>query len=243
LEQARELNHLAAWAPERVERPELLELGYGSHQDVAANLAEMDRINRYLGGLRALTRHVYPRLLAQRGPITLVDLGTGSAMIPVTIARWARRQGLDLRILAVDCAARQVRVARSTVKGYPEVQLLRADAFHAPLRPGQVDYVISSLLLHHLAPSQLVELLRATGERARCGLVMSDLVRGWLPFYAFKLVQPLFARHPLTRYDGALSILRAYMPAELLKLAQAAGLPNPQVFAHWPARMTLVVDK
>jgi hypothetical protein len=226
-----------------VDRPELLELGYGSHQDVAANLAEMDRINRYLGGLRALTRHLYPRLLAQHGRLTLVDLGTGSAMIPVVIARWARRRGLDLRILAVDCAARQVRIARSNVKGYPEVQLVRADALHAPLPAGKVDYVISSLLLHHLAPGRLVEMLRATGARARCGLIMSDLARGWLPFYAFKLVQRLFARHPLTRYDGALSILRAYTPAELLDLAEAAGLPNPQVFAHWPARMTLVVDQ
>ena len=72
---------------------------------------------------------------------------------------------------------------------------------------------------------------------------MSDLVRGWLPYVAYQLIQPTFARHPMTRKDGALSIRRAYTPEELRQLALRAGLPNPRVFTHFPWRMTLVVEK
>jgi hypothetical protein len=72
---------------------------------------------------------------------------------------------------------------------------------------------------------------------------MSDLVRGWLPYFSFKLIQPIFAHNYLTRHDGALSIRRAYTPRELHRFALRAGLPEPRVHVHWPWRMTLVVEK
>src|SRR5579859_1938001 len=82
--------------PAQVEQPELLDLGLGSPTDVAANLAEMWRANRYLGGLGALTRHLYPRLMACTEPvITVADLGCGSAEIPRKIVGWAQRRGLN----------------------------------------------------------------------------------------------------------------------------------------------------
>ena len=57
----------------RTDAPEWLDQGHGAPADVAANLAEMWRLNRYLGGLAALTRHLYPRLRAHAGPATLLD--------------------------------------------------------------------------------------------------------------------------------------------------------------------------
>src|SRR6266852_850189 len=63
----------------RVEEAEWLDQGRGSDADVAANLDEMWRLNRWLGGMSALTRHLYPRLRSSPGPCTVLDLGTGSA--------------------------------------------------------------------------------------------------------------------------------------------------------------------
>jgi hypothetical protein len=233
-----------AWiAPVRVEQPELLDLGFGSPAEVSENLSEMWRINRDLGGLRALTRHLHPRLLAAQNPITLADLGTGSADVPVAMVRWARAQGLKIQVLAIDWAARNLAIAQAHIERMPEITLLRADAARLPLPPHGVDFIISSLFLHHFTPAKIVELLGAAFAHARRGIIMTDLVRGWLPYAAFKLVQPIFARNRLTRADGALSIRRAYRPDELRKLAQAAGLPNAKVYTHWPWRMTLVMDR
>ena len=41
----------------RVEQEELLDLGQGTSQDVAENLAEMQRINDVLGGTRGAARY------------------------------------------------------------------------------------------------------------------------------------------------------------------------------------------
>jgi len=229
--------------PAWIDEPELLDMGEGSTEDVQMNLAEMWRINRYLGGVHAITRHLYPRLRAHAGVATLVDLGTGSADMPVSIARWARREHIRIRILAVDLAARHLTVAAHRIHSEADINLLQADAARLPLAPKSIDYLMSSLFLHHFKPEQVVELLRNTFACARHGIVMSDLVRGWLPLIGFKLGQAILARNYLTRHDGALSIRRAYTPSELQELARAAGLTNFRVYEHWPWRMTLVADK
>ena len=230
-------------ALERVEMEELLDRGAGSARDVADNLAEMQRINDLLGGTRALTRHLYPRLEQHAHPLTLLDLGTGGGGLPARVAAWARRHRRLVNILAVDWSARNLAAAGPRLRSYPEILPIRADALHLPLPPGAADYVISTLFLHHFPPEQVVQLLRRAFQTARRGIIMSDLVRGHFPLAAFQLVAPVFARNYLTYHDGLLSVRRAYTVPELLELARCAGLPDPRVYAHFPWRMTLVVEK
>lgn len=227
----------------RAEAEELLDLGQGTSQDVAENLAEMQRINDWLGGTRALTRHLFPRLLRHSGSVTLLDLGTGGAGLPFTLLNWAHRRHVPLRILAVDWSRRNLAASPRAVRQHPAILRLQADAQCLPLGVGQVDYVVSSLFLHHLSPEGLVRVLHSSYTLARKGVIMSDLVRGWLPYMAFRLIQPVFARNFLTRHDGALSVRRAYTPGEMQHLAERAGLPGARVHTNFPWRMTLVVEK
>lgn len=235
--------HRSTWHA-RIDQPELLDEGAGTPTDVQQNLAEMWRVNRYAGGLRALTQHLYPRLKQQRNEtVTIADIGCGAANLGVHLVKWAQRNGLNVRVLAVDIAARNLHVARQTTLNTPAVHLVQADAMRPPFSFNTVDYVISSLVLHHFASATLIGLLQACFKLARCGIIMSDLVRGRLPMLAFHLAQPIFARNALTRHDGKLSIRRSYTLAELRTLAEEAELPDAQVHAHFPWRMTLVVDK
>jgi SAM-dependent methyltransferase len=232
--------------PERQDRAELLDLGVGTPQDVKDNFADLRRINRYLGGVSALTRHLYPALVSlqhSRDSITVLDLGTGSAEIPLAVADWVSLRHLELRIIGLDLSTRNLALADAEAGARPNIDLLQANALQLPFGAGSCDIVTSSLFLHHLAPDSVVEVLQAAFHCARHGLVMSDLVRGWLPLFAFWLVRPIFARNFLTRHDGMVSIRRAYSPDELSRLARQAGLKNVHVFTHWPWRMTLVAYK
>lgn len=228
---------------QRVEQEELLDVGDGTLQEVAENLDEMQRINDVFGGARALTTHLFPRLFRHSGPTTLLDLGTGGGGIPLAIARWARQRQIPLQILAVDWAARNLAIARQSALRNDPIHLIQGDALSLPFLPGRVDYVISSLFLHHLHPDQVIALLRSAYALANRAVIMTDLVRGRAPALAFGLIAPWFARNRLTRHDGALSIRRSYTPVELSSLAERAGLPHARVVAHFPWRMTLVVDK
>lgn len=223
----------------RLDQPELLDLGAGTLAEAHASLRDLERINRYLGGVSALTAHLYPRLRrlqSTQAPIRLVDLGTGSAALPRLICA---RGGCEC--YAVDFSTRNLDFARQ--QPADGVYLLQADALHLPFAPGHVDYFLSSLFLHHFSPEQVITLLRDCYARARHGLIMTDLVRGVLPLVGFKLVQPIFARSAITRYDADVSVHRGYTPAELRDLARQAGLPHARVHLHPLFRMTLVVDK
>ncbi|MEO8607914.1 MAG: methyltransferase domain-containing protein [Chloroflexota bacterium] len=231
------------FVPPRLDKQELLDLGVGSIQDVQANFADLWRINYFLGGMSALTHHLYPRIINQRKPSTVVDVGAGSADIITAVAHWARQHNTDLKLFGLDLSSRHLGIARLKHPPEPTISLIQADALDLPFQAGQVDYFISCLFLHHLSPKQAIDFLARTFASARRGIIMSDIVRGRLPFIGFKLSQPIFARSFLTRYDGAASIRRAYTPDELRQLAQSAGLSKARVYQHFPWRMTLVAEK
>ncbi len=226
--------------PPRMDAPELLDMGEGTLKDVRENFADLWRINRYLGGLRAVTQHLYPRLQQHQEPVMLVDIGSGSADSAAAIKRWTVQHGIDLKLLGLDLSARHLSIAQVQRSS---LQFVQADALHPPFSNQKVDYFISCLFLHHFSPEQVVKLLARTFELSRHGIIMSDIVRGYLPQIAFKLGQPIFARNFLTRHDGIVSIRRAYTPTELQQLAKAAGLSNVRVYEHFPWRMTLVAYK
>lgn len=228
--------------PQRTEEVEWLDLGYGTPSEVAASLNEIARINTYLGGLRALFQHLLPRLQQCRGPVTVLDLGTGNAALPLALLRRTRARRPEVRVIAVDLAPRHLEVASRQIAATPAISLLRADAAFPPLPARSVDFVISSLFLHHFHPADVLRVLHHARRTARRGVIMSDLVRGRGPQWAFEVLRPIIARSPLTRHDGALSIRRAYVPAEIRTLARLAGLAPARVHAHWPWRMTLVAD-
>jgi hypothetical protein len=227
----------------RLDAQELLDIGAGTPADVATNLAEMWRINRYFGGFIPITRHLYPHIVAAESPMTVVDLGTGSAQMLCEIVQWARTQQRTLRCIGVDWAGRNLAVARQNIAVFSEITLLQANALNLPYAPNSIDCIISSLFLHHFTPEQVIRLLRTAYTVARRAIIMTDLVRGWLPLAGFRLIQPFFARNFLTRHDGVLSIRRSYTLDELHNLVDAAELPNARIIAHWPWRMTLVAHK
>lgn len=229
--------------PGRIDQLEWLDLGYGTRADIDQNLREMNAFNRITGGAAAIAACLGPRAGRLARTVRVLDLGTGIGGTPDELRRWASRKGIDLQIWAVDWSLRNLACARGFLSEGAAVELVGADALRLPFPQGAVDFVISSLFLHHFSPDRLVCLLRTAFDCARHGLIMTDLVRGTAPRLAFRLVGPALARHPFTRHDGELSIRRAYRPNELLAIAQAAGLPNPQVQAQFPWRMTLVVDR
>ena len=102
----------------RIDQPELLDQGIGSRADVHANLTEMWRSNRYLGGMSALTRHLYSRLRLLSGPVRLLDLGSGSAQIPRAVTHWARRHGIAAEVIAADWSARNLLGSPDAQHGY-----------------------------------------------------------------------------------------------------------------------------
>jgi len=70
--------------------------------------------------------------------------------------------------------------------------------------------------------------------------VVNDLVRSRLHYYAARLVLSVVARNHVTRYDGPLSVLRAYSVEEVREIARLAGLERAYVYTALGYRLVLV---
>jgi 2-polyprenyl-3-methyl-5-hydroxy-6-metoxy-1,4-benzoquinol methylase len=205
--------------------PERLD-GLVAFPERAESLRDVARLNALFGGRRLTVRHV-ARLAASlppNRPLTVLDVGTGGADVPVALVRWARRAGRPIRVLALDHDRDTLQVARRGVSSYPEIVLIRGDARALPVRSGGVDVVISALTLHHLEPDDAALALDQIAAASRAGYVVNDLERSPTGLLLVWLVTRLLARSPLSRHDGPLSVRRAYTAAEALALCGKAGL-------------------
>ena len=225
----------AEHAPERMDAPDV-EGGRLRHalDDIAA-------VNRWLGGRRALLRHLPDALPPTPGSARILDVGTGSCDLPLAVARWAEGRGRAISLTGVDLHPGTIAVARERIADRPEIRLARADARRLPFPDGVFHLALLSMTLHHLDGPDLVAALRELGRVARGGVVLVGELERALPHYlgARLLSATLWRRHPVTRHDGPLSVLRAFTPDELLDLARSAGLGRPRVHRHPFYRLVL----
>jgi ubiquinone/menaquinone biosynthesis C-methylase UbiE len=214
-----------------IDRPELLDGPLDDAAALAGNLRDLRRVNRLLGGAR-LSRAAIAGLLAARGipdstPITLLDVGTGAADIPVTLLADAHRHGRRVSIVGIDSRREVIDAAVAERPGLRTAAGLRlqvADGTALPYPDAAFDVSHASLVLHHASRDEALALLREMSRVARLGVVVNDLARGRIHWLGAWLAGHLLTRNRYTRHDAPLSVRRAYTRAEMLELLGAAGL-------------------
>jgi SAM-dependent methyltransferase len=214
----------------RATEPEQLDEGVPA-EEVPKSLRDLQRVNRWLGGRKALGRAVRPFL----GPETrLLDVGCGSADQPAWLAsRYSMRRppvGLDRQWLHVRQAPASVRAVVGDVRALP-------------FPPQSFDVVTVSLFLHHFDGPEVAPILRSLFALARRALVVNDLHRARVPWLFARAVFPFVFESPVSVADGLLSIRRAFRPDELRQAFREAGLPSARVSRSFPYRLIGVAER
>jgi hypothetical protein len=215
------------------------------HADLDRSLAYIRGVNRWLGGTRGLLTHLrhWSRRWPRDRPVTLLDIGTGSADIPCAARRWAERSGFDLRITGVDLHAATLDLARRHVAGVDGIELVQANALRLMDRftPGSFDYVHAGMFLHHLPFIEVLTALRIMDRIARAGLVWNDLVRSRL---SLALLRPMLLGRPhIVRHDALASVHAGFTRAEALDFAHRVGLDYVRYHTVLAYRFTLSGEK
>lgn len=211
--------------------------------ELAANLRDIRRVNRLLGGTAVVLRHLPTVLesLPPEQPVTMLDLATGSADIPLAVLDWTQRHGRAVEMIASDSSPAILAIAREHVGNRPGIVLAQHDARAVALPDGSVDIVLCSLSLHHVGPADAVRVLREMRRLARVGFILNDLRRSRPGYLAAWVAARLTTRNRLTRHDAPLSVRRAYTPAELRDLLRQAGIDDARITTHPWYRMAAVV--
>lgn len=193
------------------------------------NLRDLALLNRFLGAHAFVLRYldqVVPIWRSRAGTrpnwLSVLDVGTGGADVPVAVVEWGRRRGVPVRVVGVDRHPTIVRIAAASVPR-DRVQIIQADAAALPFPDASFDVGLCNLALHHLSWDGRVSLLRRLNAVTRLGFLVVDLLRSPGGYAGVWLLTRLF-RNPLTRHDGPLSVRRAMTWSEYLRCARDAGV-------------------
>ena len=211
---------------------ELLDGPLDDPDALADNLRDLRRINRWLGGV-SMTRSAMGALGDEAAVLTMLDLGTGGADIPMALIDGASRRGVQLRIVGLDSRPEILEAAARAdpaVASTADLERVLGDGLALPFDDGSFDVVHCSLVVHHLAPGEAVALMGEMRRVARIGIVVNDLDRSRLGWVGAWLIGHLLTRNRYTRHDAPLSVRRAYRPPEMTELLRAAGLRPVRTF-------------
>jgi ubiquinone/menaquinone biosynthesis C-methylase UbiE len=204
-----------------------------SQAELTGSLADIRKVNRFLGDIRAVRKHFSARVAgietSPGRPVKVLDVSTGSADIPAAIVKWARRYGINVVVSAVDLNPLAVREASAFVQMYPEITVSVADCLSLPFEDGSFDIVLCIKTLHHLSKDDTVRLLKEVNRVASGGYIIIDLRRSWVAWGLISMITKFFTRNRLTKHDGPMSVLRSYTVPELDALAESSGLTGHKV--------------
>ena len=193
--------------------------------EFAAAYRELEIINRWLGGVRAIER-----FLPKDSGLSILDVAAGACDVSEALL-----ERNAFRIVVLDLNARGLKLSK---KSWPVV----GDALNLPFRDGSFDVVMASLFFHHLSDENCARVLSQMWRIARRRVLVNDLHRHAVAYFSIRALTSMFSGSRMVRHDGPLSVRRAFRPAELLEIAKRAGVPA-QVHRSFPYRLVLTADK
>lgn len=173
----------------------------------------------------------------------VLDVGTGTALIPIEICQQAQTQPFPrrMRIMAIDLAVEMLNLARYNLEIHgvrEQVQVSQVDAKQMPFATGMFDVVISNSIVHHIPEparviAECVRVLRSGGL-----MFIRDLMRPESESLVQQFVRQYTGQENAHSQQMFGDSLRAALTLEEIRsLVVAVGAPAESVQAtsdrHW----------
>ena len=211
---------------------------------VHQTLRELEFINKWLGG-NAVTLDGLGKLLAQWGktdsPIVLADLGCGGGEMLMEIAQWANKRDITMSLTGIDANPHIVAFARAHAASYPQIRFVQQNVLSPEFQHTKFDVIVATLFTHHFTADELVALFRSFRRQSRMGIVINDIHRHWLAYYAIKILTTLFSRSAMVRFDAPVSVLRAFGRSDWENILRQAGIVHYELNWKWAFRWQLII--
>lgn len=226
--------HAAADLSRRSTEVEWLDTADTSPAELEAVLRDLARFNGAMLGRQAVINWLDAAVsrIPQRTQLTLIDVGCGYGDLLRAIRGWADKRGLNISLIGLDLSRETIRIAQTATNEELGIEYRVMDVFDF-VPPAPVDFIVSSLLTHHMSDESIVKFLRWMERTACRGWMIYDLQRHQLPFHFIGLVGRLTRLHPIVVHDGRISVARSLTRAEWTARLQEAGIALKNVRLRW----------
>ncbi|MFL6845453.1 MAG: methyltransferase domain-containing protein [Allosphingosinicella sp.] len=196
-------------------------------------LKGLGRVNKWTFAARPTLSFLARGTRGRKG-FSLLDVGSGEGGMLRVIAGWAKKRGLEAELTGVDLNPKSEATARAMTA--PGVPIVYRSGDYRDL--GRFDFVVSSLVAHHMTDDQLHDFLRWMESNSDRGWLVNDLHRHPFAYYGFPLLTTLLGVHRIVRQDGRLSIARSFRPADWRAILAEAGVgEGVKVRRYFPFRL------
>ncbi|HEX3354800.1 MAG: methyltransferase domain-containing protein [Terriglobales bacterium] len=218
----------------RVATAELLDTDSGTPSEIAASLDDLQRINRWFGGI-ATTENLVGRVAEEihASSLSVLEVAAGSGYVPEVARQRLQRRGLRLQVTLLDRASSHLSLATRAVVG---------DALSLPFGDESFDLVSCNLFTHHLNPEGLAQFVDEALRVCRVAVLINDLVRNSIHMSLVYAGMPLY-RSRITRHDAPASVRQAYTPEEMRALLERTRAARVEIHRHYLFRMGVVAWK
>lgn len=199
-----------------------------------AVLADLAKVNRVTMAYRP-TLDFLDKALKNKDGFSLLDVGFGQGDMLREIANWADRQGIKARLVGVDLNPRSEAAAREATDSALPITYVTGD--YADLMSEKWDFIVSSLVAHHMSREELLLFLQVMESEARKGWFVNDLHRHGFSYLGYPVLAQMAGWHRIVRLDGQTSIARAFRKDEWLALLEEAGVQSACVEHKFPFRL------
>ena len=196
-------------------------------------LSGLGRVNRWTFAARPTLAFLMRGTLGMKR-FSLLDVGSGEGGMLRTIAQWAKKRGLEADLTGIDLNPKSEGIARAMTPADMPIAYRTGD--YRDL--GRFDFVVSSLVAHHMTDDQLRDFLRWMESNSDRGWFVNDLHRHRFAYFGFPLLATLLGVHRIVRQDGQLSIARAFRPEDWHSVLAGAGVTEGvEVSRYFPFRL------
>jgi ubiquinone/menaquinone biosynthesis C-methylase UbiE len=215
---------------QRVLVPELLDANLGTSEEINASLRDLERINRWFGGVHTtarLLREVVRR--THKNVLSLLDIAGAQSQV---VALAAKSAGVRVKVTVLDRAPSHLPARRG----------ITADALALPFSDSSFDVAHCCLFLHHLTENEAQQFLQEALRVSRRAVLVNDLRRSPVHLAAVRFSAPLlFSR--ITQNDSVASVMRAFQVNELRTLFEKTGASSFDIERSFFFRMAGVLWK
>jgi 2-polyprenyl-3-methyl-5-hydroxy-6-metoxy-1,4-benzoquinol methylase len=225
-------------------------LKYRSHQkeyldaddiptaDLFQTLKELDRINTLLGGYD-ITFSALKKIIQPKKSYTLIDIGCGGGDTLKHIRQWQIRKNFNLNLIGIDLKPVCIEYAKQQ-NPVQDIRYICDDYRNMFLHVQDIDIVHACLFCHHLTENQLIELVEFSLKH-RIILIINDLERNPIAYYAIKTLTALFSKSHLVKNDAPLSVARGFKKKEWLAIINKAGATHFTIKNKWAFRHEIII--
>ncbi|SHI24724.1 methyltransferase domain-containing protein [Leeuwenhoekiella palythoae] len=223
--------------------PELMDDPHVDEATLKAALAEVTRVNKYLGGQQVTLEGL--RYFFDRFPqksYTILDVGCGDGAMLRSIANFARKRSIAVKLIGIDINPKSIALAQKRSQDFPEVSFQVQDVFKLNETHLEIDIITSTLTMHHFTDTEILKFLAQFLKLANLGIVINDLQRSTIAYRLFQAYSRVFMRSAMARHDGLISIERAFTKNELLSFTSKLGVQSFNIKWRWAFRYLWILE-